>query len=59
MTIQTAFAVLQHVIITPLERMRGRITEISFITSVQYKVCYFHNGESRSAWCYEDELEAA
>lgn len=48
----------QRVKILPLEGAAGRVVSvIQDWMGTSYKVNYYHNGEQRTAYCFDDELE--
>lgn len=59
LTVTFLFEYGQHVRIIPLERAFGRVCQVlSDARGRQYDVRYFHNGEEKKIWLFEDELEA-
>lgn len=52
------FEYKQYVKIKPLDRLKGRIVEISIKSETIYCVEYYLDGDQRRAYFYEDELIA-
>lgn len=58
-TITLPFWPEDHVKIKPLENIEGRVVEIMVCTDhrLEIKVKYYHNGEGKAQYFFEDELE--
>lgn len=58
MTIEFKFSLKDKVLIKEIQRP-GNIELIQFSAlGIEYRVCYWDNGDRKQVWVYEDDLEA-
>lgn len=59
MTLQAKFGVGDRVLIVELNNTRAVVRQVCFSeTGATYQVYWFHDGQRRDAWVFEDELQS-